>query len=117
MAPKKGLGKGLDSLIVGELEKMPTKKQKTETGQIVEKIIEKPIEIKVKLSEIEPNRGQPRKEFNEDTLDELADSIRVYGVLQPLLVQKEEGYYKIIAGERRWRAAKKVGLKDRKSVV
>ncbi len=112
MAPKKGLGKGLDSLIVGELEKMPTKKQKTETGQIVEKIIEKPIEIKVKLSEIEPNRGQPRKEFNEDTLDELADSIRVYGVLQPLLVQKEEGYYKIIAGERRWRAAKKVGLKE-----
>lgn len=111
MAGKKnGLGKGLDSLIpTGGLEKIPEKKAKQE---IVEKIVEKPIEVKLKLSEIEPNREQPRKEFNEDALEELADSIREYGVLQPLLVQKENGYYKIIAGERRWRAAKKAGLKE-----
>lgn len=115
MAVKKGgLGKGLDSLIAGGLEEeLPLKKAKPEIiEKVVEKIVEKPIEVKVKLSEIEPNREQPRRDFNEDSLEELADSIREYGVLQPLLVQKQDGYYKIIAGERRWRAAKKAGLKE-----
>ena len=115
MAVKKGgLGKGLDSLIAGGLEEeLPLKKAKPEIiEKVVEKIVEKPIEVKVKLSEIEPNREQPRRDFNEDLLEELADSIREYGVLQPLLVQKQDGYYKIIAGERRWRAAKKAGLKE-----
>lgn len=115
MAVKKGgLGKGLDSLIAGGLEEeLPVKKAKSEIiEKVVEKIVEKPIEVKVKLSEIEPNREQPRRDFNEDSLEELADSIREYGVLQPLLVQKQDGYYKIIAGERRWRAAKKAGLKE-----
>lgn len=106
---KVGLGKGLDSLITGE-DKTSAKPKVIE--KVVEKIIEKPIEVKLKISEIEPNREQPRKDFNEDSLEELADSIREYGVLQPLLVQKEEGYYRIIAGERRWRAAKKAGLKE-----
>lgn len=67
-------------------------------------------EITIKLSKIEPNREQPRKEFDEEQMKELADSIRQYGVLQPLLVQKKDDYYEIIAGERRWRAAKMAGL-------
>lgn len=104
---KAGLGKGLDSLIAD-------KSSKSEKGEIkvVEKVIEKPIEMKLKVSEIEPNREQPRKDFNEDSLEELADSIRKFGILQPLLVQKENDYYKIIAGERRWRAAKMAELKE-----
>lgn len=69
-------------------------------------------EITLKLSQIEPNREQPRKVFHEEQIQELADSIRQYGVLQPLLVQKKGNYYEIIAGERRWRAAKLAGLKE-----
>ena len=68
--------------------------------------------ILVKINEVEPNREQPRKEFDEDSLMELADSIRQFGILQPLLVQKKKDYYEIIAGERRWRAAKLAGIKD-----
>lgn len=63
------------------------------------------------ISLIEPDRNQPRKHFDEDSIEELAESVRKYGVLEPLIVQKEEGYYRIIAGERRWRAASKAGLK------
>lgn len=102
---KGGLGKGLDSLISDTID-INTKKENT-----IE-IIEKPTEIKIKISEIEPNREQPRKDFDEDGLEELAESIKEFGILQPLLVQKEKNYYKIIAGERRWRAAKKAGLKE-----
>lgn len=69
-------------------------------------------EQKVKITKVEPNRTQPRKNFDEDSLIELADSIRQFGVLQPLLVQKKGDYYEIIAGERRWRAAKMAGLKE-----
>lgn len=69
-------------------------------------------EITVKISKIEPNRDQPRKDFNEEQLQELADSIKKYGVLQPLLVQKKESGFEIVAGERRWRAAKLAGLKE-----
>jgi len=103
----KGLGKGLDSLIpMGE--NLIQKNEK----EVLERVIEKPVEVKLKITEIEPNREQPRKNFDEDLLEELADSIREYGILQPLLVQKDKNYYKIIAGERRWRAAKKAGLKE-----
>lgn len=114
-ARKSGLGKGLDSLITGG--KDAVKEEPKVIEKVVEKIVEKPAEIKLRISEIEPNRNQPRKDFNEDTLEELADSIRVYGVLQPLLVQKEEGHYRIIAGERRWRAAKKAGLKEVPAII
>lgn len=69
-------------------------------------------EVFLKVNEVEPNRDQPRKEFDEDALLELADSIKQYGVLQPLIVQKKAGYYEIIAGERRWRAAKLAGVKE-----
>lgn len=68
--------------------------------------------IFLKINQVEPNRGQPRKEFDEDALLELADSIKQYGILQPLLVQQRKEYYEIIAGERRWRAAKLAGLKE-----
>lgn len=67
--------------------------------------------ISIRLSEVEPNRNQPRQFFDDDSIDELADSISKYGVISPLLVQKQDNYYEIIAGERRWRAAKKAGLK------
>jgi len=78
----------------------------------VVKIIEKPAETKLLLSQIEPNRSQPRKYFDDAALEELADSIRQYGLLQPILVQKRKDYYEIIAGERRWRASMKAGLKE-----
>ena len=78
----------------------------------MEKIVEKPVEMKMKITEVEPNREQPRKNFDEDALLELAESIKQFGVLQPLLVQKKDDYYEIIAGERRWRAAKLAGLKE-----
>lgn len=78
----------------------------------VEKIVEKPIEQTLKLNLIEPNSEQPRKNFDEESLQELADSIRQYGILQPLIVQKKGNHYEIIAGERRWRAAKLAGITD-----
>ena len=66
----------------------------------------------VKINEVEPNREQPRKDFNEDALIELSESIKQYGIIQPLIVKQREGYYEIVAGERRWRAAKMAGLKE-----
>ncbi len=96
----KGLGKGLDSLI-------PDKVGITET---VEE--EKKDEVMVNINKVEPNREQPRKNFDEDALFELAESIKQFGVLQPLLVQDKETYYEIVAGERRWRAAKLAGVKE-----
>ena len=107
-----GLGKGLDSLIP-DMNVGGTSTPKTEIKtKIVEKVVEKPIEVKVKLSKIEPNKEQPRKNFDEDALIELSESIKQHGVLQPILVQERKGYYEIIAGERRWRAAKLAGLKE-----
>ncbi len=101
----RGLGKGLDSLIpVAAAPKTNTKKE-TE-GK------EKESETVVKITQIEPNREQPRKNFDEDALQELADSIKQFGLLQPILVQDRKTYYEIIAGERRWRAAKLAGLKE-----
>ena len=106
---KSGLGKGLDSLIPKQSVEKKTVLAKPET---VVKTVVKKEEIKLRISEVEPNREQPRKKFDEDALLELSESIKQYGVLQPLLVQKRDGYYEIIAGERRWRAAKMAGLKE-----
>lgn len=103
---KKGLGKGLDSLIP-ENKSVKTA-AKTESSSETVKYGEQ----KLKINLIEPNREQPRKHFEEDALLELADSIKQYGVLQPLLVRKRKDYYEIIAGERRWRAAKLAGVKE-----
>lgn len=113
MAVKRGgLGKGLDSLIPN-MNTGAAAAPKTETKtKIVEKVVEKPTEVKVKISKIEPNKEQPRKNFDEDALIELSESIKQHGILQPILVQERKGYYEIIAGERRWRAAKLAGLKE-----
>ena len=110
MVKKGGLGKGLDTLIpAGNYKKTTTEKPKQEVK--VEKVIKKE-EVMVKITEVEPNREQPRKHFDEDALLELADSIRQFGIIQPLIVQRTDDYYEIIAGERRWRAAKMAGLKE-----
>jgi len=108
MATKKaGLGKGLDSLIANKVT--PTATASAESGKKDEKVIEG---ILMDIKKVEPNREQPRKNFDEDALLELSESIKQFGVLQPLLVQDKKGYYEIIAGERRWRAAKLAGLKE-----
>ena len=106
----KGLGKGLDTLIP---ESSARKNAKTEVEKqvVIEKVIKKE-EVMVKISEVEPNRNQPRKNFDEDALLELSESIKQFGIIQPLVVQKRKDYYEIIAGERRWRAAKMAGLKE-----
>ena len=110
MAVKRnGLGKGLDSLIPTKAENN-IKKEKSISAE--EKKAENYGEINVKINLVEPNREQPRKDFDEDALLELADSIKQFGILQPLLVQKKKDYYEIIAGERRWRAAKLAGMKE-----
>ena len=112
MAVKRnGLGKGLDSLIPDKKVK-PAASEKRESRTKKEENTNKTGEIKVKINEVEPNREQPRKDFDEDALMELADSIKQFGILQPLLVQQKKDYYEIIAGERRWRAAKLAGLKE-----
>lgn len=103
----KGLGKGLNALIPDDTET----KEKVVVKEVVKEVTV-PADTKIRLSEIEPNKEQPRKAFDEDSLLELADSIKQYGVLQPLLVQKKGDYYEIIAGERRWRAAKLAGIKE-----
>lgn len=110
VAKKSGLGKGLDALIPAGNKKAPVKKE-TEPV-IIEKIVEKKGVETLKITEVEPNREQPRKNFNEDALLELSDSIKQYGVIQPLIVQKKADHYEIIAGERRWRAAKMAGIKE-----
>ena len=105
----KGLGKGLDSLIT---DKVGMNKQ-PETKTTAPKKNEKSIDgILVNINKIEPNREQPRKNFDEDALLELSESIKQFGMLQPLLVKEKDGYYEIIAGERRWRAAKMANLKE-----
>lgn len=119
MAVKRnGLGKGLDSLIPNKSDKLTKPETKKNNSEVkvspAKKIKEDPkaSEILLKINQVEPNRDQPRKEFDEDALLELADSIKQFGILQPLLVQKKKDYYEIIAGERRWRAAKLAGLKE-----
>lgn len=107
----KGLGRGLSALIPEEVEE--NKNDNVIVKEVVKEVVVKePAESKLRLSQIEPNREQPRKAFDEDALIELSESIKQYGVLQPLLVQKKDDYYEIIAGERRWRAAKLAGVKE-----
>ena len=107
MAVKRGgLGKGLDSLIPDHKTVKTTEKKKPEVEE------KKEGEQLVNINKVEPNHEQPRRHFEEDSLLELADSIKQFGVLQPLIVQKRNDYYEIIAGERRWRAAKMAGIKE-----
>ena len=98
----RGLGNGLNELI-------PQKIKEVENTTVS---YEKGTEIVVPISKVEPDRNQPRKNFNEDALLELSESIKQYGIFQPLLVQEKDDYFQIIAGERRWRAAKMAGVKE-----
>lgn len=108
-----GLGKGLDSLIPDKkLDKSGSIPHNKENKQVESATKEKDGQVMMKINDVEPNREQPRKHFEEDALLELADSIKQFGVLQPLIVQKRKDYYEIIAGERRWRAAKLAGIKE-----
>ena len=92
MPKKTGLGKGLDALF----------------GPVPEEEKQKENDVlkNLKITEVEPNRNQPRKNFNQEALEELAESIKEYGLIQPIIVTEKDGYYSIIAGERRWRACK-----------
>ena len=102
MAVKKtGLGKGLDALFGNAIAE-------EENGELVQKL---------KLIDIEPNQKQARKTFNDESIDELSESIKKYGVIQPIIVSKKDNYYQIIAGERRWRASKKAGLTEIPAIV
>lgn len=114
---RKGLGKGIDSLIPDTCSSKG--KENSEKKPVVKEVIKEVIkEVKVpadtmmKISDIEPNREQPRKNFDKEALEELADSIRQFGIIQPIVVQKKDDYYEIIAGERRWRAAKLAKVKE-----
>ncbi len=104
----RGLGKGLDALIPAGPVEVKGKKETASDN----KVESKGAETFVKITMVEPNREQPRKNFDEDALHELADSIKQFGLLQPILVQDRKDHYEIIAGERRWRAAKIAGLKE-----
>lgn len=103
----KGLGKGLDSMI-------PPKRTARAQAQdsAANKNANKSGEVILKINDVEPNKNQPRRTFNEDSLIELSESIKQHGIVQPLVVAKQKDYYEIIAGERRWRAAKIAGLKE-----
>ena len=102
MAKNSGLGRGLDALFAESavLKEMKDTENKEETIK------------KIKILEIEPNLTQARKKFDEEALNELAQSIKTYGILQPIIVEKKDGFYRIIAGERRWRAAKIAGIEE-----
>lgn len=106
MAVKKGLGKGLDIMIPEQIIE--------NAGDAKENVSR---ETFIHISDIEPNKSQPRRKFDEDALQELADSIKQYGIIQPLLLQKRDKYYEIIAGERRWRAARIAGLKEVPAII
>lgn len=106
---KTGLGKGLDALFADN--SLLSTENENNMNETDEKI------YKIKVMDIEPNRDQPRRNFDEEALDELASSIKTYGVLQPILVNKKDDYYEIVAGERRWRAAKKAGLTEMPCII
>ena len=114
MAPKRGLGRGLDNLIPTDDNSASKEKNtgktivtKTEVKEVIKKV-----EQTLNINRIEPNKNQPRKHFDEDALAELSDSIKQFGIIEPLVVVKRKGYYELIAGERRWRAARLAGLKE-----
>ena len=109
-----GLGKGLDVLFGGAPLEMQTLEE--ENTQPEETADSKNLKT-LRITEVEPNREQPRKNFNQESLEELSESIKTYGIIQPIVVSKENGYYAIIAGERRWRAAKLAGLEEIPAII
>ncbi len=136
MAAKKkgGLGRGLDALITPVNQAEINNKEENKTGFETQGIDREDIPeqekadeiqpetsgnnvIMIRLEDLEPNTAQPRQNFDEESLSQLADSIRQHGIIQPLIVQKENGYYTIIAGERRWRAARMAGLTEVPAII
>lgn len=104
MAMKTGLGKGLDALFANNV----VEEEKVKEGESI---------VNLKLIDVEPNRNQPRMNFNDEKIEELANSIKEYGVIQPIIVTKQNNYYQIVAGERRWRAAKKAGISEIPAII
>ena len=104
MAKKTGLGKGLDALFAAN----DIEDEKIQDGEVVQQL---------RLIDVEPNRNQPRRNFDDEKIEELSKSIKEYGVIQPIIVIKEDNYYRIVAGERRWRAAKKAGISEIPAIV
>ena len=104
MTKKSGLGKGLDALLTSNIPEEEIVKD----GEMVENL---------KIIDVEPNREQPRRNFDEESLEELSNSIKEYGVIQPIIVTKQDDYYQIVAGERRWRASKKAGLSEIPAII
>ena len=107
MAGKTGLGKGLEALFSNTIAEVPAE-EKIQNGETI---------TNLKLIEVEPNKNQPRKHFDEKKIGELADSIKEYGIIQPIIVTKQKNYYEIVAGERRWRAAKKAGISEIPAII
>ena len=108
-----GLGKGLDALFGGSV---PTIENVEEIEE--PQLLEENDKLRtLKITEVEPNREQPRKTFNQESLEELAESIKTYGIIQPIVVSKQDGYFGIVAGERRWRAAKLAGLEEIPAII
>ena len=108
-----GLGKGLDALFGGSV---PTIENVEEIEE--PQLLEENDKLRtLKITEVEPNRDQPRKTFNQESLEELAESIKTYGIIQPIVVSKQDGYFGIVAGERRWRAAKLAGLEEIPAII
>lgn len=114
MNKKTGLGRGLDALFSVDSfeeevkEEVVVQQPQFDNSEIIHKI---------KISEIEPNKDQPRRTFNSESIDELSESIKKYGVIQPIIVTKKDNFYEIIAGERRWRASKKAGLLEMPCII
>ena len=104
MTKKTGLGKGLDALLSGPI----IEEEKVQEGEVIQSL---------KVIDVEPNKDQPRRNFDEESIEELASSIKEYGVIQPIIVTKKDNYYQIVAGERRWRASKKAGLSEIPAIV
>lgn len=111
--PKKGLGNGLDTMLGVNTSQNKSTSKTSKTKEVIKEIIkEVPTEVTLKIKDIELNKEQPRKQFNEDSLQDLADSIAQHGVIEPLVVTKKDNYYLLVSGERRWRAAMKAGLTE-----
>jgi len=107
MASKTGLGKGLDALFANNIANA-VEEEKIKDGESI---------VNLKIIEVEPNKNQPRMNFDDEKIEDLANSIKEYGVIQPIIVTKKNDYYQIVAGERRWRASKKAGLTEIPAII
>lgn len=107
MAGKTGLGKGLDALFSSNILNV-AEEEKLQAGESI---------VNLKLISVEPNKNQPRMNFDDEKIEDLAESIKEYGIIQPIIVTKKDDYYQIVAGERRWRAAKKAGLSEIPAII